>query len=164
MLPLRKSASGWKTQYRPPARMSCATGPAPDRTAADSTAAAAGRLASIWGSIMGSTFQLDTLRFTGDILVTSMPPADRCAGGGLTWLKTRREQSRQSCMHVRPVFLASFRLRAGFRPGVGRGYLAQAASAVAGYGDVSGARSRASGHSEERRVGKECRSRWSPYH
>src|SRR5258706_9773650 len=32
------------------------------------------------------------------------------------------------------------------------------------YGDSSGARGAAWLRSEERRVGKECRSRWSPYH
>src|SRR6266478_10060853 len=31
-------------------------------------------------------------------------------------------------------------------------------------GSVSGRREPPSGRSEERRVGKECRSRWSPYH
>src|SRR5688572_33443265 len=30
--------------------------------------------------------------------------------------------------------------------------------------EVAGARPRGAGRSEERRVGKECRSRWSPYH
>ena len=30
--------------------------------------------------------------------------------------------------------------------------------------DVDASKRRARGRSEERRVGKECRSRWSPYH
>ena len=30
--------------------------------------------------------------------------------------------------------------------------------------DIRGEIERAHGRSEERRVGKECRSRWSPYH
>src|SRR3990170_8315971 len=35
---------------------------------------------------------------------------------------------------------------------------------AAGHVDEAAARERADGRSEERRVGKECRSRWSPYH
>src|SRR6266850_7223704 len=34
----------------------------------------------------------------------------------------------------------------------------------AGEGRAGGGRRRRDGRSEERRVGKECRSRWSPYH
>ena len=35
---------------------------------------------------------------------------------------------------------------------------------VAGYGKIQGYDATAGYRSEERRVGKECRSRWSPYH
>src|SRR2546422_10910990 len=42
----------------------------------------------------------------------------------------------------------------------GRGGREPAASAAPAHGDVRGLLAR----SEERRVGKECRSRWSPYH
>jgi len=49
-----------------------------------------------------------------------------------------------------------------------RGYLSQRLlerkGAAEGGGGSQGARGEAGDRSEERRVGKECRSRWSPYH
>ena len=42
---------------------------------------------------------------------------------------------------------------------------AMSASLLTGCGsDASGSNDAATNRSEERRVGKECRSRWSPYH
>src|SRR5258708_17480128 len=41
---------------------------------------------------------------------------------------------------------------------------AEEAKEAEDFGDLSPARKSSSWRSEERRVGKECRSRWSPYH
>src|SRR3712207_2783066 len=44
------------------------------------------------------------------------------------------------------------------------GYLGLVTAAVAWYACLAGVSASTFGRSEERRVGKECRSRWSPYH
>ena len=49
----------------------------------------------------------------------------------------------------------------GVSSGIGLGVAREFARAGA---DVAGCSRKAANRSEERRVGKECRSRWSPYH
>src|SRR5215510_16490052 len=60
------------------------------------------------------------------------------------------------------VDFKSFQLENGLRVVLSKDNLAPVV-AVAVYYDV-GSRNEVKGRSEERRVGKECRSRWSPYH
>ena len=53
---------------------------------------------------------------------------------------------------------------AGIGPGIGQGIAAGHAAAAVGRNPGAKGDIMSTMRSEERRVGKECRSRWSPYH
>jgi len=102
----------------------------------------------------------------GENLAATHNPADLSSREGSPWLVEHcREFSDALATDVRLAAVPSLRAWAAQPDGIGNTWINWYVTLLRAHVEENVApAASAAGRSEERRVGKECRSRWSPYH